>query len=90
MQQHSAYWKLKMREDKLILAGPVLIDVGTFGILVVRATDLQEAEELVQHDPAVIAHVQDYEIPIAAAISAQEGATDQYLRTRACTCSALV
>ena len=62
MEAHFAYWKARMAEHKLILAGPVPIDPGTFGILIVRASTLAEAEELVQHDPSVIAHVTDYEI----------------------------
>ena len=62
MARHFEYWKARMAEHKLILAGPVPIDPGTFGILIVRAADMQEAERLVQGDPSVQAHVTDYEI----------------------------
>jgi uncharacterized protein YciI len=62
MQRHLAYWKAQMAEHRLILAGPVPINPGTFGILVVRAANLAEAEQLVQRDPSVVAHVTDYEI----------------------------
>ena len=61
-----------MAEHKLILAGPVPIDPGTFGILVVRAADLAEAERLVQNDPSVAEHVMDYEIyPLKLALYEQ-------------------
>ena len=56
------YWEGEMREHRLILAGPIPIEPGTFGILVLRAKDVREAEELVKHDPSVVAHVTDYEI----------------------------
>jgi uncharacterized protein YciI len=62
MQRHLAYWKARMAEHKLILAGPVPINPGTFGILIIRAANLAEAEQLVQQDPSVVAHVTDYEI----------------------------
>ncbi len=62
MQRHLAYWKARMAEHKLILAGPVPINLGTFGILIIRAANLAEAEQLVQQDPSVVAHVTDYEI----------------------------
>lgn len=62
MDEHLAYWKSKMAEHALILAGPVPIKTGTFGILILRAADLNAAEELMRNDPSVIAHVTDYEI----------------------------
>lgn len=62
MNRHFAYWKARMGEHRLILAGPVPIDPGTFGILIVRAADLTEAERLVAEDPSIKAHVNDYEI----------------------------
>ncbi len=64
-----------MAEHKLILAGPVPIDPGTFGILIIRAANLGEAEQLVQGDPSVAAHVTDYEIyPLHLAL--YEGSSD--------------
>ena len=62
MELHFAYWKARMTEHKLILAGPVPISPGTFGILIIRAANLSEAEELLRGDPSVAAHVTDYEI----------------------------
>jgi uncharacterized protein YciI len=75
MEQHFTYWKGRMAEGKLILAGPVPIDPGTFGILIIRAANLGEAEQLVQGDPSVAAHVTDYEIyPLHLAL--YEGSRD--------------
>ena len=62
MNRHFAYWKQRMGEHRLILAGPVPIDPGTFGILIVRAKDFRDAEALVAVDPSIKAHVNDYEI----------------------------
>jgi uncharacterized protein YciI len=62
MELHFAYWKARMAEHKLILAGPVPISPGTFGILIIRARTLGDAEQLVRDDPSVVAHVTDYEI----------------------------
>jgi uncharacterized protein YciI len=75
MELHLAYWKTRMAEHKLILAGPVPINPGTFGILIIRATNLSDAEALVRGDPSVAAHVTDYEIyPLRLAL--YEGAKD--------------
>lgn len=62
MELHFAYWKARMAEHRLILAGPVRLDPGTFGILVIRASDLAEADRLMQGDPSVAARVTAYEI----------------------------
>lgn len=73
MSRHFTYWKQRMAEHRLILAGPVPIDPGTFGILVLRAANASEAERLVKGDPSVIAHLTDYEIyPLV--LSLYEGA----------------
>ncbi|HEV3090618.1 MAG TPA: YciI family protein [Candidatus Cybelea sp.] len=62
LSEHFEYWKARMAEHKLILAGPVPIETGTFGILIVRAQDMHEAERLINADPSVAHHVNAYEI----------------------------
>jgi uncharacterized protein YciI len=51
-----------MEQRRLILAGPVPIEPGTFGILIVRANGVEEAEELLKGDPAVSSGTMAFEI----------------------------
>lgn len=62
MSRHFAYWKERMSEQRLILAGPVPIDPGTFGILIVRADSFAEAESMIADDPSVKERVMGYEV----------------------------
>jgi uncharacterized protein YciI len=62
MTQHARYWRGELAKHHLIIAGPVPIEPGTFGILILRAADEREAEHMVRQDPSVAAHVTDYEI----------------------------
>jgi uncharacterized protein YciI len=52
MHQHFLYWKGELQRHRLFLAGPVPIDPGTFGIIIVRAESEREAESMIQADPA--------------------------------------
>ena len=62
MRAHFLYWKARMAERKLILAGPIPIEPGTFGILILRTTDKSEAEDLMRHDPSVMQNVMKFEV----------------------------
>jgi uncharacterized protein YciI len=62
MRAHYAYWKARLSERVLILAGPIPIPDAPFGIIILRACDAEEAEQLMRGDPSVIANVTDYEI----------------------------
>ena len=62
MQAHFIYWKARMAEHKLILAGPIPIESGTFGILILRTTDKAAAEDLMTHDPSVMRNVMKFEV----------------------------
>jgi len=62
MGSHFAYWRQRLKDGQLILAGPVRMSPGTFGILIIRSKNLSEAERLVNQDPAVAARIQNYEI----------------------------
>jgi uncharacterized protein YciI len=62
MGQHAEYWRGELAKHRLIIAGPVPIEPGTFGVLILRAAGEKEAERMVQQDPSVAAGVTNYEI----------------------------
>jgi len=62
VKQHFTYWQAQLKQHALILGGPVPIDPGTFGILILRVPSLLDAEKLMENDPAMQAHVMSYEI----------------------------
>jgi uncharacterized protein YciI len=62
MGRHAQYWSCELAKHRLIIAGPVAIEPGTFGILIFRASNENEAEQMVRQDPSVAAGVTNYEI----------------------------
>jgi hypothetical protein len=76
MRQHFVYWEERLKERKLVLAGPVPIEPGTFGIVIVRAGSDSEAEAMIRDDPSIRANVMAYEIfPFKLALFDSEGAS---------------
>jgi uncharacterized protein YciI len=55
MSAHFLYLKQKLAEGKLIMAGPVT--TGDFGISVVETDSEDQAREIVNNDPAVVAGI---------------------------------
>jgi uncharacterized protein YciI len=55
MSSHFQYLKQKLSEGKLIMAGPVT--TGDFGISVLETESEQEARDIVNNDPAVLAGI---------------------------------
>jgi uncharacterized protein YndB with AHSA1/START domain len=53
MRAHALYWKGKVGEGKAIVLGPVADPAGAWGVGVLRATDLAEAEALCAADPVI-------------------------------------
>jgi uncharacterized protein YciI len=53
MSQHFAYWKDLNDKGVCIFGGPVLDPKGVYGIIVVRAATLDEANALAAGDPSV-------------------------------------
>ncbi|MFQ5979587.1 MAG: YciI family protein [Candidatus Heimdallarchaeota archaeon] len=51
MQEHFEYLKELQETGKLILAGPCLD--GVLGIVIFRANSLEEAAQIMNHDPSV-------------------------------------
>ncbi len=62
MVRHAHYWREELAKHRLIIAGPVPVEPGTFGVLILRAADEKQAERMVQQDPSVAAGVTNYEI----------------------------
>lgn len=57
MSIHFEYLKQKLSEGKLIMAGPVI--TGDFGVSVVETETEEEAREIMNNDPAVLAGIMD-------------------------------
>ena len=55
MDQHFSYWKDLNEKGVCLFGGPVLDPKGVYGILVVRAATEDEARELGNGDPSVMA-----------------------------------
>ena len=76
LRRHFTYWQSRLADKHLILARPVPIDPGTFGIIILRADDRSVAEALLQADPAMAEHVMSYEI-FPLRLSLYEGANSE-------------
>jgi uncharacterized protein YciI len=55
MRAHFAYLKQKLSEGKLIMAGPVT--TGDFGLSVLETETEEEARDIMNNDPAVLAGI---------------------------------
>ena len=55
MSAHFAYLQQKLSEGKLIMAGPVT--TGEFGVSVVETESEEEALDIMNNDPAVVAGI---------------------------------
>ncbi|MBN8585104.1 MAG: hypothetical protein J0M37_08410 [Ignavibacteria bacterium] len=60
MSRHFEYLKQKLKEGKLVMAGPVT--TGEFGLSVVETESEEEARDIMNNDPAVIAGIMKPEI----------------------------
>ena len=58
MSQHFLYLKSLLLEDKLIMAGPTLIETDPFGVYIIETENEEEAQTLLDNDPAVQAGIQ--------------------------------
>ncbi len=61
MSDHFEHLKKKFDNKQLLLAGPILSE-GQFGVSVFTAENLNEADEFVQNDPAVIEGIMKPEV----------------------------
>ena len=58
MSAHFTYLKKLLEDDKLLLAGPTLIETDPFGLIIVKTGSEQEARDLVENDPSVKSGIQ--------------------------------
>lgn len=56
MQEHVAYWRGLMAQDRVIAFGPVADPKGPHGIAIVGADSAAEAERLASDDPVIRAN----------------------------------
>jgi uncharacterized protein YciI len=57
MQQHGAYWSAFVEKGKVIVFGPVADPAGAWGMAVLAVEDEQEARNLGEHDPVILAGI---------------------------------
>jgi uncharacterized protein YciI len=53
MQEHSAYWRALVNQDRAVVLGPVMDPAGAYGVGIIRAADLVQARAMVDDDPVV-------------------------------------
>jgi uncharacterized protein YciI len=53
MDDHYAYWTIEFNRGVCVFGGPVLDPKGVYGVLVIRATNLDEARAIASADPSV-------------------------------------
>lgn len=58
MGEHFTYLKSLLEQNKLLLAGPTLIETDPFGVIIVKSGSEEEAKSLVENDPSVLAGIQ--------------------------------
>ena len=58
MSDHFTYLKKLLEDDKLLLAGPTLIETDPFGLIIVKTESEKEARDLVENDPSVKSGIQ--------------------------------
>lgn len=53
MKQHAVYWKDKAEKGIVLIYGPVLDPIGTYGLGIVEVEDEDQARTFAADDPAV-------------------------------------
>lgn len=62
MHQHFAYWSDQFAKGVLLFGGPVLDPKGPFGVLVIKAANLDDATAIAAADPSVKGGVNRIEV----------------------------
>lgn len=68
MKEHHAYWLEEYEAGVCVFGGPVLDSKGLYGVVVILATNEDEARAIVGHDPSVKAglnHIELAEMQVA-------------------------
>lgn len=61
---HADYYKALIPEEKFLMSGPSLNEDGQFdgGIFIIRAKDRAEANDIMSHDPLVVAGFASFDL----------------------------
>lgn len=76
MQQHGVYFRGLFDQGKVLVFGPVLDPTDNFGMAVLEVADISEAQQVLEHDPTVVAGMNRFRISpmvVGAARAKEEG-----------------
>ena len=62
MGRHAAHWQPYLEAGRMVVFGPVLTDVDSFGLAVVEAEDEQEVRDFAAGDPVVTTGTAQFEV----------------------------
>lgn len=65
MPKHHAYFQKVLEEGHIFLAGPHVWEdgsVGKGGVMLLKTDSMEEAEDIMQHDPLVMGGIEEYTI----------------------------
>ncbi|MCY3414446.1 MAG: hypothetical protein INQ03_22555 [Candidatus Heimdallarchaeota archaeon] len=58
MSEHFQYLKGLLDQDKLLIAGPTLIETDPFGLIIVKSESESEAKAMLENDPSIKSGIQ--------------------------------
>ncbi len=61
MEEHFVYLQKLIKENKVILAGPVFSD-PVYGLIILQVSSENEAKEILDRDPSVVAGLHTYDL----------------------------
>jgi uncharacterized protein YciI len=67
MGRHAAHWKPYIDRGEMVVFGPILTDVDSYGLAVVEAEDEQALREFAANDPVVTTGTAAFELGRMAA-----------------------
>jgi hypothetical protein len=67
MGRHAAHWKPYLDNGEMVVFGPILTDVDSYGLAVVEAEDEQVLREFAANDPVVTTGTAAFELGRMAA-----------------------
>ena len=62
MQSHIHYWDGLFEQRKVLIYGPVLHSNGVYGLAILEVTSDEEAQMIVNNDPAITSQINTYEL----------------------------
>jgi uncharacterized protein YciI len=62
MREHAVYTQQHFEQGRILIYGPVIAQLDSFGMAVVEVSDLAEARAMMDGDPSVVAGMNRYEL----------------------------